>query len=41
MKPLQFVHTGNFVDLIPLQNVSGYVANHLHVPVTLISTCND
>ena len=31
MKPLQFVHTGNFVGLIPLQGVSGYVANHLCV----------
>ena len=37
MKPLQFVYTGNFVGLIPLQGVSGYVANHPRMPLTLIS----
>ena len=37
MKLLQFVHTGNFVGLIPLQDVSGYVANHPRLPLTLIS----
>ena len=41
MKPQWFVHTGNLVGLIPVQSVSGFVANHLHVPVTLISKCND
>ena len=42
MKPLLFVHTGNFMGLIPLQlSVSGNVANHLRVPVTLIRKCND
>ena len=36
MKVLLFVHTGN-CNL----GVSGYVANHLRVPVTLISKCYD
>ena len=42
MKPLLFVHTDNFMGLIPVQlRCEQLCSYHLRVPVTLISKCSD